>query len=201
LNQWSYNIFPYDKNGTQAIETGSGSLVYGGLYASPGFPTPGEVNNYGINGTLGPDDSDLPWNQPGPPPVATTAVPGPSDTIYFTEKGDSGNIPYPGNTAPAQMETDEWLWTTGVGTTGQNDNSDRLGGTLPTHYGDCDSPTAWDFTHYCDFLPRFRYASSGIFGFVDGHAKTYPVGRLGWYKNIYIPGMKDEDGYPFDPIY
>jgi prepilin-type N-terminal cleavage/methylation domain-containing protein/prepilin-type processing-associated H-X9-DG protein len=196
LNQWSYNIFPYIKNGNAELETGSGNLEMGGIFACPDMVA-NQSNNYGINFAIAPDDSDLPWNPPGGAVESFTALPTPADTFFFSEKGNSGTTAT--TSAPAQMEAAEWEWTTGVGTTGQNDNSNEIG----NGQGDCDGPS-WDWTHHCDMLPRFRHTKGSNFGFTDGHAKSFALGRPGWFKNVYVPGRWD--GYyvsydMLDPVY
>lgn len=64
--------------------------------------------------------------------------------------------------------------------------------TNPNYDTDCASAAchgAWEANGH----PRYRYSTTGVAGFSDGHAKSIKKGGLQWYKNIFVqnPGIVD----------
>jgi hypothetical protein len=197
---WSALIYPYVKNGTlvgseQWGNNGESLRVLGGIFNCPDFPRPTQSDEYGPHSYLSPSFNNggvIDWNYPNgaaaitPPVQSFSGINAPADAVILIEKGSCGPTTDHSNEV---FWGGESYWTTGVGATGANDNSD-----LVEINGDCDWP--WDWGHEpngswaptsCNSLPRFRHNKATCAGFSDGHAKTKTVGGFLWYKNIYQP--------------
>jgi prepilin-type N-terminal cleavage/methylation domain-containing protein/prepilin-type processing-associated H-X9-DG protein len=106
----------------------------------------------------------------------------------------------------------EWDWTSGVCWNATTQQPGCTGTHLETVYDpgvtehNCDYPaysgsqTAWSATWAgCGMMPRFRHTNTSNVGFADGHAKSFPLGRMDWYTNVYINTgyAATFSGYPY----
>jgi prepilin-type N-terminal cleavage/methylation domain-containing protein/prepilin-type processing-associated H-X9-DG protein len=186
--QWTTSIFPYIKNGDNAINPSDGSpITFGssGVFLCPDNPFPNLGTSYAVNLSMmqeGPD-SLVPADKMLP--SATLAqLQTPADTVLLAEVGvnDGEGVYY-------IFDPQESAWTTTVGTPPGSHPDD-----VDLVNGDCDGvPSSGNWTYEgCGMMPRYRHTRTSNFVFSDGHVKAIVRGQLNWYRNIYIQGLYEQ---------
>ena len=167
---WSYAIYPYMKNGNQAIHGG-------GVFSCPSFPTSNFGNQYHMRYDLFPDY--------GGTPSTVAVVDTPASKIMLIEGGQANNLwghPY--------FATDEYAWADSESSPAPNWQP-HIDKSLVN--GDCDSTTQWQWVG-CDMLPRYRHNLMTNCLFLDGHVKSKRRGQINWYTDIHLDNVSDDGG-------
>ncbi len=200
---WATAIFPYVKNGDNAVFGGSTlsrSFANSGIFRSPGNPRP-QVNqgnsegafSYGAHhamfvqnyGHMGPQDG-----APNPG-VPAGAIEQPADKIALLEKGTNATGAgwnYPWFHDWQNMWVGPILGTPGDVNTLLRDGVDVYtpGSAVydPRFDTDCGSSSsgAWE----CAAHARYRFSRGAPAVFADGHAKSMQKGAIRWFQNIWI---------------
>jgi prepilin-type N-terminal cleavage/methylation domain-containing protein len=201
---WSTLVYPYVKNGDQEIDPQSGNMVSvakGGLFLDPA----GTQINQTVVGDegyyYGPNRLICPANyQSGETwfagqlvvPLTTTFLPTPADTVLLSEKGTDVSGPW---NYPWLHDEQTFYIHTGIanipGDPGAGVKIDGNTVMTPGTPGydplvDTDCAGASTGLYDCGATPRYRYMSTSVFSYADGHAKSVTRGALKWFKNIYI---------------
>lgn len=189
---WSSVIYPYTKSGDMA---GKWAVPRGGIYECLSHRASFQDGKFGVHMDVFPavnDDGVLQGET-----VTLSDIDNPSDKIGVLEKGTSD-----GSQSYQYFVTYEWNWADGVDFDHDKNvaNRDNMNSALLPNKGDCDvvadetRAISWgDMWGICPMLPRFRHNGTTDVLFFDGHTKSIPRGRIGWYKNIYIPVNEAKD--------
>ena len=206
---WPTFIYPYLSNGDNNNPDQYGSNVLGttGVWVCPDSPDVQQGTVYGVNFSICPlgNYPQNPTYVKGPT-VSLSQIPSPSDSVLVAELGIND-----GDGAYGNFDPTESLWTDTVGNPpGSVDgiHYDLQGSTggSPTaigeggYGGDCDATAAQIASENysypgCGMFPRYRHNGTSNFLFADGHCKSIIRGRLSWYKNIYIQGLYESEGF------
>jgi len=196
---WYDIVQPYIKSGTQ---NGGDRYVWGrgGVMDCPNWPDERDpavarqggyaangnilLNNYGRTNTGTPPADG---NNGSRPPAALAELEAPADKILLAEKGVNGaDWGYP-DFMPLQD-----FWVGSIRTGGQIDES-KDGSPIshdPNRAKPCDRDnppgvTDWEGGRTI----RYRHNGSVNVAFADGHVKTFPKGKIKWYRNVYVKGL------------
>lgn len=204
---WTTVVYPYVKNGDQAVDAVAGNTVClgkNGIFVDMVAPTrPLTDSTYegysiGVNRLICTADyngGESWFNNAGQvlPALSSTQIDTPADRVLAATKGmnsmaDKWSYPwivdwqtqYIGSIAstPGNPNT---VYTDG-------DNSWDPSSPVYSPYIDTDcqngiSDGKWE----CAAHPRYRYSLHSVFGFTDGHVKALGRGQLMWWHNIYVP--------------
>jgi prepilin-type N-terminal cleavage/methylation domain-containing protein len=200
---WSTIIFPYVKNGDQAVDPEAGNTVCtakGGLFLDPAGPVINQTNVHDEGYYFGPNRLICPANfQSGETwftgqlvvPLTSTSLATPADTVLLSEKGTNVQGPwgypwihdeqsfYIGNIANVPGNP-------GAGVKTDGNTAMTPGSTVYDANIDTDCTGASEGQYDCGATPRYRYTGQSVFSYADGHTKTVARGGLKWFKNIYV---------------
>jgi prepilin-type N-terminal cleavage/methylation domain-containing protein len=202
---WTTMIYPYVKNGDQAQDTDkNGPIVCvgkGGVFYDPAAPQINQTNYndegyyYGVNRLICPANyqGGETWfasNGQLVVPLTTSYLPTPADTVLMSEKGL--NTPGPWN-YPWLMDQQSFYigsiaHTPGNISTVYTDGNTSMtpGSSVYSPVIDTDCTALTEGSYDCGATPRYRYSSTSVFSYSDGHVHTVSRGALKWFKNIYI---------------
>ncbi|MER3495897.1 MAG: hypothetical protein C4320_03280 [Armatimonadota bacterium] len=189
--QWYATVYPYIKSGSTYRNAQTGNLeAYGngGIFLDPAHPDPKQGQHYGLNREIAPSNfcPNLYNNGEITPSVNATAIPNPADLIMIGIKNRNGpfwSYPY--------FAGEEWMWTSRFkkDSAGNviSDGGEIQAGLAPRDWGyvmakDCFKDN--ESFEECGAALSFRYNGNTLVAFVDGHAKSFPKGRLTWWKNV-----------------
>ncbi len=200
---WASAIFPYVKNGDNAVFGGSAlgrSFANSGIFRSPGNPRQ-QVNqgnsegsfSYGVHRSIfvANYSHQGPQNGAPNPGVNASAIDLVADKVMMMEKGTNATGAgwnYPWFHDWQNMWVGPILGTAGDPNTILRDGVDvYTPGTAvydPRFDTDCGSASsgAWE----CAAHARYRFSRGAPMVFVDGHAKSIQRGAIKWFQNIWI---------------
>jgi prepilin-type N-terminal cleavage/methylation domain-containing protein len=205
-NDWTVLINPYIKNGgSKGNYFGGGSIDgSGNVFTDPVFPLQTAIQQFAVHDLIikWPGDYGAPPNQRWDwgSSATQTQLQSPADTILLDENGANGNA---GASFPSFLVLEGGWCNAPIGANGAGDNSALAasvqsdtpawasyssGNPDPAGYDENWGPNTYQVSR----VPRFRYSDNGVFVFCDGHAKTKAKGSIGWFKNVYDPGL----GFP-----
>lgn len=202
---WTTTIFPYVKNGDQAVDSHGLTVSTGkdGIFRDVAGPSlnlkDASVEGYyfGVNRLIcaANYDGGQPWfngNGQVLPSMSQTELDAPADKVLVASKGlnsPSNKWNYPWFVDWQFQYIDSIAHTPGDASTvyRDGDTSQQKGSPVysPKYDTDCQNGFS-DGNWECAAHPRYRYAGQGVFGYADGHAKSVARGALKWYQNIYV---------------
>lgn len=186
---WTGAVYPYIKNGTggaQAVANPGISQFNGGVFNCPSHLKQIATNQFGVHGSIFPDNVNAAWNCSGGKFVpkstyTTTFIDAPAQKVMLVEKGANGGEADNWN----QFLTDKWNWV----------DSTKVPGTLPADCSSDDGSLAVDKDETNGWVwaggalyPRYRHSLNSNMAFFDGHTKGARKGNVTYCKSIYVPG-------------
>jgi prepilin-type N-terminal cleavage/methylation domain-containing protein/prepilin-type processing-associated H-X9-DG protein len=173
---WRANLLPYIKNGVNgAAASPTDRTIVGGIYSCPDLSN-GGVRVYGAHSAIVHDltlANGAPW-----PAVGLPLISKPADTVLVTEVGvDSANR------GDLRGMTEDFWWHGG----GEAWPPVFEGPNSGARFDRDGEPAGNSFPYTA--MPRYRHNGTANMLFADGHAKSFPKGRLNYCRNVLFPGM------------
>ncbi len=204
---WTTMVYPYIKNGDQAIDPVAGnrvSLGKAGVFIDVVAPTV-PVNDptfdgysIGVNRLICTDDyngGESWFNGAGQvlPALSSTQIDAPADRVLAATKGMNSTADkwsYPWIVDWQTQYIGSIATTPGDASTVYRDGDTSWNPTStvysPYINTDCESGIS-DGKWECAAHPRYRYANHAVFAYTDGHVNSLGLGQLRWWHNIYVP--------------
>jgi len=180
---WGTLVYPYTKQGVVWTDSEGRTFVGagGGIYRCPSFPS-NQWFQISPSYDAAPDGVAS-WTA-GLAPPASAEIELPAEKFYLLEKGQ--NDEWSGWLVWTPWE---WDWTDWVGHDGFRADGAAHYELDKSRMHDCDlaitEPNTWTSWAQCGMMPRFRHNGSANVSFFDGHAKSFPRGRMNWYRNVF----------------